>query len=191
MGEGTVRDKQEFINYLKHYRHDWHNHIQVIKGYITLGKVEDAQRYLDGVIIKSFEESKISQLGDPDLAYFLLTYNWIQDRVILDVEIDENSVEISSVGKNYPYLLSWIKEVTRMVEKDCDLEDENHLLIVLCMDELGVTVTVDFEGAWSDVSGRAAILALKETVSKDNGLLVVENHDTSHFCFEIGTIKKE
>jgi stage 0 sporulation protein B (sporulation initiation phosphotransferase) len=185
--EGTVRRKQEFIDYLKHYRHDWLNHIQVVKGYITLGKAEDAQRYLDGVIIKSLEESKISQLGDPDLAYFLLTYNWRQDRVILDVEIDHNSVEISSIGKDYPYLLAWIKELTTMVERQCDQEDENHLLIVLCIDDKGLIVKVDFEGDWPETDGKAAIVALKEIVKKDQGTLVIEEHNTSQFCFEIRT----
>lgn len=189
--EVTMRGKQEFIDYLKHYRHDWLNHIQVVKGYITLGKAEDAQRYLDGVIIRSLEESKISQLGDPNLAYFLLTYNWRQDRVIMDVEIDQNSVDISSIGKDYPYLLSWIKELTTMVEKECDHEDENHLLIVFYIDDLGLVVKVDFEGAWSEISGRSAILALKESVKKDQGTLVIEDHDTSQFRFEIGTIKNK
>jgi stage 0 sporulation protein B (sporulation initiation phosphotransferase) len=182
-----VKDKEEFVHYLKHYRHDWLNHIQVIKGYLSLGKIDDAQRVLDQVVMESHDEAKVSQLGDPDLAFFLLTYNWRQDKVTLGVEIEENSAESSSKGENYPYLLSWVIEITNMVEKGCDQEEENHLLIMFCFQDQGLTVRVEFEGGWEEQEGNRAITVLEETVKNSQGKLIVNVHNNVELRFDIVT----
>jgi stage 0 sporulation protein B (sporulation initiation phosphotransferase) len=182
-----MKPKEEFINHMKHYRHDWLNHIQIIKGYLSLGKVDVAQKFLDHVIINSHYESKISQLGNVDLAYHLLTYNWTQDRVVLEVEIEDDGVEISSVGKNYPYIGSWIMEITKIVEENSEINQENRLSILLDITVERLTVTVEFVGNWAEQEGRKAIMRLQELVEKDQGKLVLGEHSKSEFTFEIFT----
>jgi stage 0 sporulation protein B (sporulation initiation phosphotransferase) len=189
--EGSVRDKEEFVQYLKHYRHDWLNDIQVIQGYLSLGKIDDVKRVLDQVIMRSHDESKVSQLGDLDLAYFLLTYNWSQDRVILAVEIEEDTAEISSIGKNYPYLLPWIKEITGMVEQGCDPEEYNRLLIVLSVQEGRLIMTVEFEGGWEEQIGSNEFRKLGEIVKLNQARLIVDVHNDTEFRFDIVTESKE
>jgi stage 0 sporulation protein B (sporulation initiation phosphotransferase) len=182
-----MRDKEEFVQYLKHYRHDWLNDIQVIHGYLSLGKIDDVKRVLDQVIMKSHDESKVSQLGDFELSYFLLTYNWSQDRVTLAIEIEETTSEISSIGKNYPYLLTWIKEITGMVEQGCDPEEYNCLLIVLSAQECGLIMTVEFEGGWEEQSRNNAIQKLGEIVKVNQAKLIVDVHNDTEFRFDIVT----
>ena len=142
------KEKQEFLNCLKHYRHDWLNHIQIIKGYLSLDKAEKAQKYLDQVIIQAHYESKISQLGDTDLAYFLLTYNWVQDKLMLDVEIEENDIEIHAIGVKYPYLYTWCKELTRIAEVHSTVHYDNRLSILVEVNPQVLTLTVEFLGGW-------------------------------------------
>jgi stage 0 sporulation protein B (sporulation initiation phosphotransferase) len=186
-----VRDKEEFVHYLKHYRHDWLNDIQVIQGYLSLGKIDSAKRVLDQVIMRSHDESKVSQLGDLDLAYFLLTYNWSQDKVTLAVEIEENTAEISSIGKNYPYLLAWIKEITGMVEQGCDPEEFNHLLLILSVQERGLIMTVEFEGGWEEQVGNTSVVKLGEIVKDNQAKLIVDVHNDTEFRFDIVAQFKE
>jgi stage 0 sporulation protein B (sporulation initiation phosphotransferase) len=177
--------KEDFIHYLKHYRHDWLNHIQIIKGYLSLEKIEQAQKFLDQVIVDTHYESKISQLGDTDLSYFLLTFNWRQDKVVLDIEFEEDHVEISKIGANYPYLLAWITNITQSVEEICDCHQENRLSFLFHVIEHKLIMTVEYTGSWEEQEGRKAIQELTRIVESDQGSLKVEIHTSTEFSFEI------
>ncbi|WP_025027399.1 Spo0B domain-containing protein [Caldalkalibacillus mannanilyticus] len=180
-----MNKKQEFIEYLKHYRHDWLNHIQIIKGYLSLGKMDQAQKFLDSVIVNSHYESKISQLGDVDLSYFLLTYNWTQEKIMLDIEIEDDDADISKIGVNYPYLLSWLSTITKMVESYCECQFENRLSFLFQVKEKHIAVVVEFIGKWKNEEAKQAISAIQEMVQKERGTFVLGENDESKFDFEI------
>jgi len=183
-----MNTKQEFIDNLKHYRHDWLNHVQIIKGYISLNKTEQAQKYLDSVIVNAHYESKISNIGHVDLAYLLLTYNWTQDKIVLDVEIEEDDVEISVIGTNYPYILTWIKEVIALVERNSVCFHDNRLSIVFHLTKNDLVLELEFSGKWTLVEG--CFNPLHGMVKKENGSLEVKRSTETEFELEIKTEKR-
>lgn len=62
----------EIIHLLKTQRHDFINHLQVLQGYLQLGKTEMAARYLQDVSREMVESGWVFQLPWPELAAVLL-----------------------------------------------------------------------------------------------------------------------
>ena len=184
-----MNQKQELIEYLKQYRHDWLNHIQIIKGYLALDKLDQAQKFLDQVIINAHYESKISQLGDIDLSYFLLTYNWKQDKVLLEVEIEQEDIEICTIGKDYPYLLLWLQELTQLVEENCQEQQENRLSILFECTSSKISLTTEFIGKWDTNKGRIALERFQNIIEGAHGSLRIGIHNESEFSLEIEAAK--
>jgi stage 0 sporulation protein B (sporulation initiation phosphotransferase) len=66
------------VDLLRHARHDWLNQLQLIKANLSLGRTERAKEIMEEIIELSREESRLSNLRTPDLAEYLLTYNWLK-----------------------------------------------------------------------------------------------------------------
>lgn len=178
--------KKEFIRFLRQYRHDWLNHLQVIKAYASMDKKDELSRFIDQLIINAHEEARISRLGDVELSYFLLTYNWTQDKLQLDVEleIDEHE-QIDQIGPRYPYLLNWIKQLTQSMENIALVGEENRLLLLLSYLDRQLTICVDFIGTWDEEQGMLEIKRLEELVTKDQGKLKLNQHIKGQLSFEM------
>ncbi|HHP51706.1 MAG TPA: hypothetical protein ENM97_08280 [Moorella mulderi] len=58
----------DIIAFLRWQRHDYLNHLQVISGYLQLGKAEQALAYLQGVLKEMEELGKLMRLKSPSLA---------------------------------------------------------------------------------------------------------------------------
>ncbi|MCJ7839910.1 sporulation initiation phosphotransferase B [Lederbergia sp. NSJ-179] len=71
-----MKDKEEALTLLQHVRHDWLNRIQLIKSYLTLGKIDQAERVIEEVILESQQEARLTKLGLPEFATLLLFHNW-------------------------------------------------------------------------------------------------------------------
>lgn len=61
---------------LKYTRHDWLNRLQLIKGNLSLGKTEQAERIMDEIVMEMQQEAMLSNLKLPRFAEVLLTHNW-------------------------------------------------------------------------------------------------------------------
>lgn len=50
------------VELLRHSRHDWLNKIQLIKGNLTLGKIDRIKEIIDEIVYHTEQESKLSNL---------------------------------------------------------------------------------------------------------------------------------
>ncbi len=80
------------IRTLSHHRHDWMNELQIIYGYLKLNKLDKAVDVVDRIRAKMEQDSRISQLGCPELSSYLLSFRTICDTMRLEVEIEDGLI---------------------------------------------------------------------------------------------------
>lgn len=74
---------------LGHHRHDWMNDLQILYGYIQLGKHDKLVQCVERIKERMNTESSISKLGIPALVFYLQSFREVNKSVHLDVEIEE------------------------------------------------------------------------------------------------------
>jgi stage 0 sporulation protein B (sporulation initiation phosphotransferase) len=77
------------IRTLSHHRHDWMNEVQILYGYLRLNKLDKAVDVVDRIRIRMEHDSKLSQIGIPELATFLLSFRTVCDTMRLEVDIQD------------------------------------------------------------------------------------------------------
>lgn len=77
------------IRTLSHHRHDWMNELQILYGYLRLNKLDKAVDVVDRIRVRMEHDSKLSQIGIPELSTFLLSFRSVCDTMRLEVEIQE------------------------------------------------------------------------------------------------------
>ncbi|RNA68732.1 Spo0B C-terminal domain-containing protein [Alteribacter keqinensis] len=131
------------VDLLRHYRHDWLNHLQLIKGNLALGKTERVEVLLDEIIQQAKNESKLSNINGGLLAERLLTFNWEAHNFRLSFEVitdschlDTKEMEILHVTER---LLEWF-------DHHCYAGADNHLIFVINEAEGVPVIEFDFQG---------------------------------------------
>lgn len=166
--------EEELLHYIRHYRHDWMNHMQLMKAYLSMNRIDDAKRVMDQVILQAQNETKLSQLEHPELAFYILTYNWKnQGYCKLEIEINHDQEMLPSlcIPEKYPYLYMWIKEITEAIEQRVDERRENLLLYQFNIVEEALSLRIEFEGSWEGKSGREIFRQLEEKITAEQGKL--------------------
>ncbi|PRX71277.1 sporulation initiation phosphotransferase B-like protein [Cohnella sp. SGD-V74] len=77
------------IRTLSHHRHDWMNELQILYGYLRLNKLDKAVDVVDRIRTRMEQDSRISQLGHPELSSYLLSFRTICDTMRLEVEVED------------------------------------------------------------------------------------------------------
>ncbi|MFB9327237.1 Spo0B domain-containing protein [Paenibacillus aurantiacus] len=76
------------VRTLNHHRHDWMNDLQVLYGYIRMGKTDRTVQYVEQIRDRMTEESKIARLGVPSLIAFIQSFRTLTHSLQLDVRIE-------------------------------------------------------------------------------------------------------
>lgn len=75
---------------LGHHRHDWMNELQILYGYIQLGKYDKLKDCVERIKERMAADSKISRLGIPSLVFYLYSFREMNGSIQLDVQIQED-----------------------------------------------------------------------------------------------------
>jgi stage 0 sporulation protein B (sporulation initiation phosphotransferase) len=75
---------------LSHHRHDWMNDLQILYGYIQLGKIDKLASCVERIKGRMAVDSKISGLGIPSLVFYLQSFREMNGSVELVVDIEDN-----------------------------------------------------------------------------------------------------
>ncbi|CAM3084545.1 Spo0B domain-containing protein [Paenibacillus sediminis] len=78
------------IKTLGHHRHDWMNELQILYGYIKLGKVDKLAGCVERIKEQMTVESKISKLGIPSLVFYLQSFRASGSTLQLDIRMDDD-----------------------------------------------------------------------------------------------------
>ncbi|MEX2104634.1 MAG: Spo0B domain-containing protein [Bacilli bacterium] len=77
------------VDVIGHFRHDSMNHLQVIYGYVTMKKFEQIVPFIQKVTDTYHQYSRISQLGPQPFNEYLITYNAVQTKMKVDIQLSE------------------------------------------------------------------------------------------------------
>lgn len=75
---------------LGHHRHDWMNELQILYGYIQLGKYDKLAACVERIKERMAADSKVSRLGIPALVFYLQSFREMNGSVQLEVCIQDD-----------------------------------------------------------------------------------------------------
>lgn len=61
---------EKVIELLRHLRHDFGNHLQVISGYLELGRSDEVKKYIQTLALEMSEERVIFEDCSPEVAWY-------------------------------------------------------------------------------------------------------------------------
>ncbi|WP_349408015.1 Spo0B C-terminal domain-containing protein [Pseudalkalibacillus sp. SCS-8] len=163
--------KWDTVDLLRHARHDWLNHLQLIKGNLALDRTDRAQEIIEQVVHEAKNEAKVSNLHMPRMAELLLTYNWQQNAFRLDYEVIGKERDLSEYDNP---LYNWTSAFLTQLGKVIECEAEPHLMITIQLLEEKARISFDFAGKLN--------LAEFENAQKDlqadvhNSLTIIESY---------------
>ncbi|AIQ20073.1 MULTISPECIES: Spo0B domain-containing protein [Paenibacillus] len=74
---------------LNHHRHDWMNDLQVLYGYIQLGKPDKSVQCVERIKERIALDSRIAKLGIPSLVFYLQSFRTFRSNLELEVQVEE------------------------------------------------------------------------------------------------------
>jgi len=84
-----AHSQQSAIRTLSHHRHDWMNELQIMYGYLKLNKHDKAIEVVDRIRTRMEKDSRMSQIGHPALATYLLSFRTFCDSLRLEVDVQD------------------------------------------------------------------------------------------------------
>jgi stage 0 sporulation protein B (sporulation initiation phosphotransferase) len=133
----------DIVKVLRYARHDWLNKIQLIKGNLSLNRLERAQDIIDEIVMEAQLEAKLSNLQLPQFASLLLVTNWNNHYFRLEYEV---LGDIQSVKMDDTQLTNWTGSFFAKIDSCIEAFQENHLSISIMPQENGVQFFFDFTG---------------------------------------------
>lgn len=85
----------KFIEILRHMRHDFGNHLQVISGYLDLGRTEEVKNYIQSIVLENSEERLVFTACSPANALYF--YEQMLEARESGIKLLFQDIDISSV----------------------------------------------------------------------------------------------
>jgi stage 0 sporulation protein B (sporulation initiation phosphotransferase) len=137
------------IRTLSHHRHDWMNELQILYGYLRLNKLDKAVDIVDRIRVRMDEDSKVSQLGIPELATFFLSFRTVCDSMRLEVEI-ENGLYLDRLPFPTDKLSRTVMGLVNIIRyraiNSIGGEQDNVLRLFMRHSDNGMSITMAYEG---------------------------------------------
>lgn len=174
-----MEKKWDIIEILKYCRHDWLNKVQLIKGNLELGKVDEVKGIIDAFIMESKNEAQLSNLNMPKLAELFITLNWRGLPFAFEYEILEAKKGCTKVDQEmYDWTISFID----CLSQSLDPVAPNELKIVIYDKGESIRFTFDLKGK----------ILSEETISRylsespaSSAALCINEYTTEELVFDI------
>ncbi|WP_068674480.1 Spo0B domain-containing protein [Oceanobacillus sp. Castelsardo] len=85
----------EVVQLLQHYRHDLLNKLQLVQGYLSMGKTNKVEEKLEELFSFLNEERKLTVLQTPKFALWLIQFNHLYEnfRITYTIDIENQNLE--------------------------------------------------------------------------------------------------
>lgn len=179
-------ERKKFLESLRHQRHDWLNHFQVLLGYIKLQRYDLCEEYIKRVTESTNNESRIAGLGIPSLVVYLQTYNALYKDMKLEVEVPElvDLRELSNQQQKKIYQL--MKGIINLYRTH-SLDNEglpNTLVVVLQKLEESLYISIEYEGHLSADECLQELRSLARQWGNEEGFFVEGLHNNQESIME-------
>ncbi|MGG1575316.1 Spo0B C-terminal domain-containing protein [Fictibacillus sp. NRS-1165] len=116
------------LELLRHARHDWLNQLQLIKANLSMGRAERANEIIEEIILASRHESNLMNLKVPELAEYLITFNWLKHPIVLEAKV---TGEIRDLSKAEKVLLEACQSLFGVMNRSVNPQAENRLVFTI------------------------------------------------------------
>ncbi|WP_210366759.1 sporulation initiation phosphotransferase B [Bacillus sp. REN3] len=151
-----MKKEWDTIEVLRHARHDWMNKLQLIKGNLSLDKVDRAKDVIEEIIMEARQEAKLSNLHLPQFASTLLTCNWENHFFQLEYEVMDSQTFHRLDDQQ---LVRWTRLLFETLDASIEPFQENHLSVTIDPHEKGIVFFFDFSGIINDKNRIESFLA--------------------------------
>ncbi|MFS0780766.1 Spo0B domain-containing protein [Bacillus sp. 1P06AnD] len=124
-------------------RHDWLNKIQLIKGNIELGKMDNVKAIIDECIRESKNEAQLSHCNLQTVAEWLITSKWLAMPFILEYEVLTAVKGTEYIDRR---MHQWLVEFVEVLSSELDILDENELRIMIGEIDQSLRFTFELQG---------------------------------------------
>ncbi|MDO0876841.1 Spo0B C-terminal domain-containing protein [Anoxybacillus gonensis] len=131
------------VEALRHSRHDWLNKIQLIKGNLSLQRIDRVNEIIQQIIIEAENEAKLTNLQTERFAELLMTYHWQARHIQLEYEV---LGEPRSLHAYDHMLATWCQRFLHMLEECSSPHVENYVTITIDLTENDVRLFFDYRG---------------------------------------------
>ncbi|KFZ42475.1 sporulation protein [Anoxybacillus sp. KU2-6(11)] len=131
------------VEALRHSRHDWLNKIQLIKGNLSLQRIDRVNEIIHQIIIEAENEAKLTNLQAAQFAELLMTYHWQARHIQLEYEV---LGEPRSLHAYDHMLVTWCQTFLHMLEECSSPHVENYVTITIDLTEKNVRLYFDYRG---------------------------------------------
>lgn len=169
ISEKTARDlTEQNLRVLRCHRHDFLNHLQVILGYIQLGKVQQAEEYIKGINEELKGIRVISGLSIPEISVLLLFMRQKagESNIRLDCDIEADLSEISIDPQDLVRILSNLIDNAIYELKDSVQKDK---LISVSVNSEGKKLILEVFNTGSHIADRSNVFSYGYTTKGDKG----------------------
>ncbi len=162
--------EQTAIKTLNHHRHDWMNDLQILYGYIQLGKHDKTIDCVGRIKERIYLDGKIAKLGIPSLVFYLQSFRTIGSNVELEINIaDELQLSGRMKQEDTEKWVSAIVEAIRAYQYgERSSWGETRKLTLSFYEEDGEVVAL-FEGEDSHVDPEEVLQQQIHNVVRNNG----------------------
>lgn len=179
-------EQQKFLLSLRHQRHDWLNHLQVLLGYMKLQRYDLCEEYIKRVTESTNNDSRIAGLGIPSLVIYLLTYNSLHKNMKIEVEVPELtdlSVLSKAKQKQIHQLVTGIIDIYRTHSLDNEGLPNSLVLMLQKLDEK-LYISIEYEGHIQADECLRELRSLAEQRGNEEGFFVEGLHNNQESIME-------
>ncbi|WP_152654748.1 Spo0B domain-containing protein [Oceanobacillus sp. CFH 90083] len=91
--------EQEVVRLIQKYRHDLMNRLQIVSGYLTMGKADKAKMNLDDVLAFYEEERKLMQLNADKFMIWVLQFQEVYPSFSLTYHVDLLESQVKTIDE--------------------------------------------------------------------------------------------
>lgn len=139
---------KQWITVMNHHRHDWMNELQVLFGYIRLGKHQQAAEYVERIKGKMIADSSISKLNEPHLVSYLLGFRSIPCSFQLEISFEyDNEQQLIHISEEQSSeLIMQVLSAYRLYASK-DVLEEQMLKLIFHKRQDGLHIQFNYDGS--------------------------------------------
>lgn len=138
-----METKWTTVELLRYARHDWLNKVQLIKGNISLGKLDRVNAVLDEIVIEAEQDARLCHLDMAAFSELLLTGNWKNYGFTLFYEINDLWKGLKELDQE---LTEWTEAFFAFINDSILPYGEPILTMRIDKAEEAINISFDFQG---------------------------------------------
>ncbi|MUK86983.1 hypothetical protein GMD78_01020 [Ornithinibacillus sp. L9] len=123
----------DVIELLRRQRHDLMNHMQILQGYLSMGKTEKVGEKLQALIEEFHAERKLMNLNAPEFTIWVIQFNSVYSNIRLSYEIHTECNDLTLIDEQLKNTSEVISEAilrsgddTELYEMKVELTTDNN-----------------------------------------------------------------